>query len=318
MKSFHRWLSGLMLLVAVNMPAHALLAGASPDSPAARIDPNTASSPWAGVGSITIGGNSFSGTLIAPGYVLTAGHVAYGVAPGDITFNLNVGGDITQQIGASAVYTAPGFSGFNPNNLANDLAIIKLAQPVTGGVPAYDILRSDMAVGTTLTFVGYGASGNGDVGVTVGISASVKRTGQNNADYFVDAEGKPITASGKPAAVYYFDFDGPDPSINIMGGGTLGNGVETTVGSGDSGSPAFYQDANGHLWLAGVNTFSATFSANQIAGTFGTGGGGQVLSDYTQWIDSVVTPVPEPSSGLMLISGAGLLAGLKLRQRKCA
>jgi secreted trypsin-like serine protease len=238
--------------------------------------------------------------LIAPGYVLTAGHVAYGASPGNITFNLNVGGDLTQRISAEAVYTAPGFNGFNPANLANDLAIIKLSQQVTGAVPTYDILRSEMAVGTTLTFVGYGVSGNGNVGVTTGTSASMKRTGQNNADYFV------VDSNGKPS-VYYFDFDGPNQATNVIGGGTLGNDVETTVGSGDSGSPAFYQDGNGHLWLAGVNTFSAAFTANQVAGTFGTGGGGQVLSDYMGWIDSVVTPVPEPSNYALLSAGLGLL-----------
>lgn len=300
MKSVYSLLSALIIVAAIQTPAHALLAGVSPDSPGARVDPNTLSSPWAGVGSITINGSTFTGTLIAPGYVLTAGHVAYGVDPSTITFNLNAGGDLSQKIGATAVYTAPGFSGFNPNNLANDLAIIQLAQAVSGSIPTYNLYRNPLVLHSTLTFVGYGASGNGDVGITVGASPSVKRVGENNADMFVsDPNGV--------AAIYEYDFDGPNFSTNVMGGGTLGNDLETTVGSGDSGSPAFYRDANGKLWLAGVNTFSAGFAAGQVAGTFGTGGGGIVLSDYMQWIDSVVTPVPEPKIFATLLAGLGLL-----------
>ena len=307
MKSAYSLLSALVISAAIQTPAQALLAGAGPDSPGARVDANTTPSPWAGVGSITINGSTFTGTLIAPGYVLTAGHVAYGVDPSAITFNLNAGGNLSQQIGATAVYTAPGFSGFNPNNLANDLAIIQLAQPVSGNIPTYNLYRNPLALHSTLTFIGYGSSGNGDVGISVGASPSVKRVGTNNADMFVaDANGN--------AAIYEYDFDGPDSSTNFMGGTTLGNSLETTVGSGDSGSPAFYRDANGKLWLAGVNTFSAAFAANQAAGTFGTGGGGMIVSDYAQWIDSVVTPVPESGNFAMLLAGVGLL-GFMARSR---
>lgn len=57
---------------------HALgiMAGAPPDSPAARIDPNTTSSPWSGVGSVVVNGAPYSGVVVAPNFVLTAAHVA--------------------------------------------------------------------------------------------------------------------------------------------------------------------------------------------------------------------------------------------------
>ncbi len=45
--------------------------------------------------------------------------------------------------------------------------------------------------------------------------------------------------------------------IGITGGPTLGNNIETTLGFGDSGGPAFLND-NGTLVLAGVNTFLTT------------------------------------------------------------
>lgn len=277
-----------LLYLLVPPTAHALFVGVAPDSPAAHVDANTAASPWASVGSLSIGGNTFSATLIAADYVLTAGHVAYGVDPAAITFNLNAGGNLTQQIAALAVYTPPGFKGFNTTHLAGDLAIIRLAHPVTN-VPIHPIYREELMVGTMITLVGYGSSGTGDKGVSgtvTGASPSVKRTGKNQMDYFVkDAGGR--------KSIYYFDFDGPDAGTNLMGGGTLGSDVEVTVGSGDSGSPAFYTDGSGKLWLAGVNTFSAAFRPGQINGTFGTGGGGMVLSAYASWIDSILSQMPD-------------------------
>ena len=75
------------------------------------VDANSMDSPWAGVGSITIGTGTYSGALIAPNYVLTAAHVVSGRAPGDITFNLNFGGDLTHRIVADAVFVQPGYTG---------------------------------------------------------------------------------------------------------------------------------------------------------------------------------------------------------------
>lgn len=294
-------------LLGASLPAHALMAGSSPDSPGARVDLNTADSPFAGVGSISTSSGVYSGVLIAPGYVLTAAHVAGGLAPSDVTFNLNVGGDLTQRISAAQIYVNPGYTGFSSTHPADgDLAIIKLAQDAAAGTPSYGLYRDSFAAGTTLTLVGYGASGNGDVGITVGPSASVKRVGENNADLFAASTDGKIARS-----LYYFDFDGPNQTTNVIGGRTLGNTLETTVASGDSGSPAFIKDSNGHWLLAGINTFRWGSDV-----TFGNGGGGQVISSYAGWIDSVVTPVPEPSPATMLLSALGLVGLAARRQRQ--
>ena len=293
-------------------PAHALMSGASPDSPAARIDANTTTSPWAGVGSVSVGTGTYTATLIAPNYILTAAHVVAGAAPGAITFNLNYGGDLTQQIGAAQIFIHPGYSSFNSPNLNDDLAIIRLANPVPAGVPIYGLQHDVLATGTTLTFVGYGASGTGATGATIPASPSVKRTGQNNADQFaLDDEG-----SGK-AEIYYFDFDGPsiagNSTSNLMGGSTLGNVVETTVGGGDSGSPVFIRSSDGNWRLAGVNTFTFTSIAGQTASTFGTGGGGMLIPAYANWIGSIVTPVPEPAPYALMLAGLCLVSVVAFR-----
>lgn len=298
-------LSALLALFAGQ--TQAIMAGASPDTPAARIDPNTAESPWAGVGSLSIAGGTggtgtFTAALIAPDYILTAAHVVTGVAPNAITFNLNAGGSLTQQIGAVEVFIHPGFQGFNNPDLNDDLAIVRLAASASSGVPIYSLLRDSLPAGATMTFVGYGGSGNGDTGPTIGASATVKRTGQNNADLFVDDDG----GSGAHE-IYYFDFDGPTSASNLMGGLTLGNEQETSVSGGDSGSPTFVQDSGGVWRLAGVNTFTFK-NTGQTSSTFGTGGGGMLVPAYAGWIDGVVvTAVPELSTHTLLLVGLGLV-----------
>ena len=73
-------------------PPRVLMAGAAPDSPAARVDSNTAQSLFAGVGSVVVNGSPLSGVVIAGQYVLTAGHVVAGQPVSAIHFALNQGG----------------------------------------------------------------------------------------------------------------------------------------------------------------------------------------------------------------------------------
>ncbi len=296
-----------------------MMAGALPDTPAARVDPNTTTSAWAGVGSITLSGSpgtNFSGVLIGNRYVLTAAHVVNGVAAATITFNLNYGGNLSHQIPAVATYKHPNYVGFGTPNLNNDIAIIELASPVPYGVPTYQIFRGNIAAGTTLTMVGYGDSGPGNSGVTVGRDPAVKRIGRNNADYFVtDDQGSGVNE------LFYYDFDGA-PATNIMGGGTLGNAVETSLAGGDSGGPSFVRDGSG--WsVAGINTFVAAFTNGPTTrDVFGTGGGGQLVAAYAAWIDTTISGADQkynptgdiptlPEWAMILMAGSLLLIGVK-------
>lgn len=280
-----RWCALLCLCPAY--AAQALLAGSATgtpaDSPTLRLDANNTISPWAGAGSLTVNGSAYSAAVIHSRHILTAAHVVKNIAAANITFNLNYGADLSHTIAVAAVYPHPGFISFNNPNLQHDLAVVELAADIPAGVPVYPLYEANIAASTTLRMVGYGASGYGDVGVSVGGSASKKRIGQNNADALtLDVDG-----SGR-YALFQYDFDGPSAITNFMGGPTLGNALETTFASGDSGSPSFIY-ASGAWRLAGVNTWVGSFANGPTtAGTFGTTGGGNLTWAYNGWITSML------------------------------
>lgn len=279
--------------------AHAIVGGSPdlepPDSPQQRVDPNRAESPWAGVGSLSVlhaETGELQGTYTAAAidlrHVLTAAHVVHGRAPAQIRFNLNHGGDLTHRIAAAEVHVHPDYTGFRPDPrtgiVHDDLAVVRLSEPLPFGVPLYRIYPNPLPLGSVLTLVGYGGAGDGVRGVTVPGSASVKRIGRNVFDRGVRDNG----GSGA-IEVYLFDFDGPDAASNRMGGSTLGNDREATLAGGDSGSPAFVPAARGAWWIVGVNTFVAPQASGRDR--FGALAGGMLLHAYRGWIESVLEGV---------------------------
>lgn len=289
------------LALTAGAPAHAIMAGASPDTAALRVDANATTSSFAGVGSFSNG----SGALVGSQWVLTAAHVASGLTVGSSSFYLNYGGNLTHSLGVAAVYLHPSYNSAIANAAAyNDLALVQLSSAAPAGVPIYGLYGTPFTLGTTdLTLVGYGGSGNGDVGATVAADGSVKRTGENVADAY-------FTGSGNQT--YMFDFDGGS-APNAMGGGSLGNTIETNLVGGDSGGGAFLFDGANWL-LAGVNTFNGSVSGGPAPPLFGSIGGGMVVSTYSTWINSTISPVPEPSTWAMLLGGLGML-GWAARRR---
>ena len=288
--------------------------GTPSDSPSDRVNANTATSPFAGVGSLQI--NTRRGTYICTAtpfdstHVLTAGHCIDINNDGlsnkkdgitSIYFQLNLDVDpgtdlVDERIKATSWLPHPEFTGFNRPSINDDLAVVTLSTPIPAGVPIYSLATADMDAGTNLHMVGYGQSGSGVNGYTVGASWTVKRDGENEADAFYTQDD-----AGKPPAneVFRFDFDGPTGN-GTFGGGTLGNDKETTLGGGDSGGPSFALVA-GSYQLIGVNTFTQGFAAPK----FGSLGGGINIFPYVEWINSVATGVSGSSSGGSNAGGSG-------------
>ena len=266
------------------------------------VDPNTADSPWAGVGSITINGSTFSGVMLDSTHVLTAAHVVAGEVntAGNVSFSLNAG-VYSQTLIASSISVYTGYTGTTPGSDGvwhDDLAVVTLNAPITG-VVGYDLYNGSLS-GRTITLVGYGGTGS-----------TVKTVGQNVVDRVLvdDDSAPPKNPNNNIYEVYVFDFDGPG-SPNSYGGGSLGAGIEAGYTGGDSGSPVFVS-VGGKWQIAGIANFNGT---SQTGGPIG---GGTIVSSYIPWInEQMAAPVPEPGSWLMMLVGMGLVgAAVRVRAK---
>lgn len=312
--------------------------GSPADSPSARVDSNSITSYFTGVGSVQT--SARRGTYIGTGtlltdtdtnstYVLTAGHVVDinndgkfdkkdGVT--SLTFWFNIGGDKTSSLSVagtavySSVFVNPNYTGFGRPSVNDDLAVIKFNGVLPANAYSYSVYSGDV-YHHVLTMVGYGRSGYGDVGYTTGASWSIKRVGQNVVDAFYGQDDGGQSGANE---VFRFDFDGPNGSTNTFGdngsindGLTLGNDVETTIGGGDSGGPSFVW-IDGVPYVAGVNTFTQGASAP----LFGSLGGGIAVPAYVAWLKSVVPGLPDTGGTLSTapggIPGTGDQASLRL------
>ena len=99
----------------------------------------------------------------------------------------------------------------------------------------------------------------------------------------------------------------------------LGKGLdEVSTAAGDSGGPTFLNGQIAGLTSFGIRVFFLDGSSSDVDAfnnsSFGEFNAFTRVSAYQDWIDSQISPVPEPSTWAMLIMG-GLLIGFASRRR---
>ncbi|WP_428940277.1 trypsin-like serine protease [Fontivita pretiosa] len=207
-----------------------------------------------------------SGVLIAPKWVLAAGH---SIADGG-DFQFNIGGTTSsngQTYTAAQAFVEPSYSG--DISAGNDIALVRLNSAVAGVVPASRFFDAN-EVGMIGTTVGYGMSGTGLSGQSTPFGT---RRGIQNT---IDALGTLVGWNNRMALS---DFDDPSNAdgLNSMGSTTPQN-LEGLAALGDSGSGT-YVEVNGRWYLAGITSFVAAFDPPA-----GDGTGNSSYSDAMGWI----------------------------------
>jgi len=277
-----------------------------------------------------------SGVVIAPNWILTAGHVVSGAT--SLNFFLDGGGDFSSFASRTAIaansWTA--YSKYDGNlNSGYDIGLIHVATDLvaTYGVTAAVLYSGIAEVGKVGTMVGYGMTGTGATGATT--FDGLKRAGQN----MIDAVA--ITP-GKDNRILLSDFDSGLASDNSYGS-AFPLSMEYMIAPGDSGgglfipcgSPTSYADD----CLAGITSFGWGRLDGNPDSDFGDVGGFTRVSSFVTWINSIINPqtagggggkgggprgtsalmatavaVPEPVTVSMF--GVGLAAILATRRRR--
>jgi hypothetical protein len=250
--------------------------------------------PLSSVGFLTTAHGGASGTLIMNGsWVLTAAHLFdHNRNPSDWFFKLGNDYHPVQEI-----YIHPSWDPIRAS--VNDIALVKLFQPVNGVTPA-QIFTSNNLLGRFAYWVGYGCTGDGLTGYDLSFHDGKRRAMENIIDAFWED-------------YLLADFDHPDGTTNaISWGSPLPLNLEGCLAPGDSGGAVFVLEG-GTWYLAGVNAFGAEIPPvgnGRFDAQYGDVMGATRVDLYADWINATV---PEPASMTALAVG---LAGVLARRRR--
>ncbi len=232
-------------------------------------------------------GYTGAGTLIAPDWVLTAGHMLDAATSGTFT----IGGT---SYTSTQIIKNPGWTGAPFNG--NDFGLVHLSSSVTAIPPAM-LYTGTSEFGQVGTYVGFGLTGTGLTGY--GTLDNQKRAFQNVID----------GNFGNPSILLGSDFDNPHSAADSGFGSAVPLPLEGCVTPGDSGGGVFIMEGS-QYYLAGVISFVANLDASANA-DYGDASGFGRVSAFMPWI---VSTIPEPSTFALLTSSG--LAMFFWRRRK--
>jgi len=196
------------------------------------------------------------GTLIAPTWVLTAGHVARPLEPGHV---VTVAG---QDLAVHRVVFHPGWR-TPQTNVVDDAALLELELPAEGVVPT-PLYRDRDEVGRVVVFAGMGGTGTGRDGLAEfsgpydALRRATNRVERADERWLV------------------FRFDPPEGATDLEG----------ISGPGDSGGPAFLE-RDGRRYLAGISSWQDDREQGS-PGVYGVLEYYARVSSYADWIDEVI------------------------------
>jgi hypothetical protein len=223
-------------------------------------------------------GRAGDGTLVAPQWILTAGHVARSLSKRQPAMrSVSIGG-VNYAVTESFVH--PEWTEMGPH----DVGLLHLARPVRGVTPM-PLYRGNKETGRIATLLGHGKAGTG-----------------SSRDRVEDEKARGATSrvDSVDSKWLYFSFDAP-PS---------GTELEGAPGPGDSGGPALIT-VDAKTYIAGVS--SAGYDGVDGPGSYGAVDVFTRVSTHASWIDSVMKRSTAKRAEIAPGASAKLSTASKLR-----